>query len=77
MDTITMQMLKSRGAKAIPDDRTVYLIVNSKVKSAIVPPDQLEVLIEAFEELEDLRAIEETKNDPLLTWDEVFPEDKK
>lgn len=77
MNTITLQDLKSRGSKAIPDGKVVYLIVNSKVKAAIVPPEHLEMLIDAFEELEDIRAIEERKNEPLLSWDEVFPKRKK
>ncbi|MFA5799658.1 MAG: hypothetical protein WC840_01725 [Candidatus Peribacteraceae bacterium] len=77
MHTITLQDLKSRGANAIPEGKVVYLIVNSKVKAAIVPPEQMEMLIEAFEELEDIRAIEERKNEPLLSWDEVFPKRKK
>ncbi|MDD5103182.1 MAG: hypothetical protein PHX93_02160 [Candidatus Peribacteraceae bacterium] len=77
MNTITLQDLKSRGSKAIPDGKVVYLIVNSKVKAAIVPPDQMEALVEAFEELEDIQAIEAAKNEPLYTWEQVFPEDKK
>ena len=77
MNTITIQSLKSRGAKALPDGQVTYLIVNSKVKAAIIPPEQYEMLLEAFEELEDIRAIEKTKDDPLSTWEQVFPEDKR
>lgn len=77
MNTITLQDIKSRGAKAIPKGKVVYLIVNSKVHAAIVPPEELEMLVEAFEDLEDIKAIEERKDEPLVGWDEVFPKRKK
>ncbi|MEK7218019.1 MAG: hypothetical protein AAB728_00995 [Patescibacteria group bacterium] len=82
MNTITLQDIKKRGAKAIPEGKIVYLIVNSKVKAALVPPRELDMLIEAFEDLEDLKAIEEyererANGERMLTWEEVFPEDKK
>lgn len=74
MITITLQDIKSRGAKAIRDDRATYLIVNSKPKSVLVPPAEYEMLVEALEELEDIRAYEERKNEPTVSWNEVFPE---
>lgn len=77
MNTITLQDLKSRGAKAIPEGKVVWLIVNSKPKVALVPPEELEMLVEAFEELEDIHAIEETKGEPTYPWEKVFPDKKK
>lgn len=73
MKTITLQDLRSRGAKAIPDGHVVYLIVNSKTKAVLVPPEEYETLIEALEELEDIKVIKERQNEPTLTWEQVFP----
>jgi hypothetical protein len=73
MTTITLQDIKSRGAKAIPDEKAVYLIVNSQTKSVLVPPAHYEMLVAALEELEDIRAIEERKNEPTVSFEKVFP----
>ena len=73
MRTITLQNLRTSGAKAIPDGQVVYLIVNSQTKSVLVPPEQYEMLIEALEELEDIKTIEDRKDEKLLKWDQVFP----
>lgn len=73
MRTITLQDLRSRGAKAIPDGRVVYLIVNSKTKAVLVPPEEYETLIEALEDLEDIRIIEERKNEGTIPFEQVFP----
>lgn len=77
MDTITLQAIKTRGSKAIPSERPVYLIVNSKLKSVLVPPEQYEMLVEALEELEDIRAIEERKHEKSIPWERVFPRKRK
>ena len=77
MTTITLQDIKSRGAGAIPDQKVVYLIVNSKTKSVLVPPAEYEMLIDALEELEDIKAIEARRGEKTLEWDEVFPKAKK
>ena len=76
MVTITMQDLKTRGAKAIPDNQVVYLIVNSKPRAVIVPVEDYEALMEAFEDLDDIRVAEERKNDKLISLEEAFPERK-
>ena len=76
MITITLQDIKSHGAKAIPDGKIVFLIVNSKIKSVLVPPAEYEMLVEALEELEDIRAIEERKNEPTVPFSKVFPKKK-
>ncbi len=67
-----MQSIKSRGAKAIPDNVPVYLIVNSKVKSVLVPPEEYDALMRMQEELEDIRAIEERRGEPTIGWEEMF-----
>ena len=77
MNTITMQTIKSRGAKAIPDNGPVYLIVNSQVKSVLVPPQEYDALIKMQEELEDIHAIEERRGEPTIGWEEMFPKKKR
>jgi len=77
MNTITLQEIKSRGAKAIPDTQVVYLIVNSKPKSVLVPPEEYAMLCEALEELEDMRMVEERKNEKTIGWSTMFPKRKK
>ena len=70
MRTITLQSIKTNGAKAIPDDHVVYLIVNSKPKAVLVPPEQYEMLIDAFEELEDIQAIEAHRGEETIPYEE-------
>ena len=76
MTTITIQDIKSHGAKAIPDEKAVYLIVNSQTKSVLVPPAEYEMLMAALEELEDIKAIEERKNEPTVPFAKAFPRKK-
>lgn len=76
MTTITLQDIKSHGAGAIPDGKTVYLIVNSRTKSVLVPPAEYELLIAALEELEDIRAIEQGRNEPTVPFEKAFPNRK-
>lgn len=77
MDTITLQDIKTRGSKAIPKGKVVYLIVNSKVQSVCVPPEHYEILTDALEELEDIKIIEERRGDKTLSWSEMFPGEKQ
>ncbi|OGK13415.1 hypothetical protein A3A93_01975 [Candidatus Roizmanbacteria bacterium RIFCSPLOWO2_01_FULL_38_12] len=71
MNAITIQDLKTRGSKAIPTE-TTFLIVHSKVKSAIVPIDEYNMLLDALEELEDIRDIEARKDEKSIPFEEVF-----
>lgn len=77
MTTITIQDIKSHGAKAIPDSKAVYLIVNSQTKSVLVPPAEYEMLLAALEELEDRTAVEQRKGERTIGWDKVFPKQRK
>lgn len=70
--TINLRQLKSKGAKALDRDTTSYLIVNSEVQYAITPIDEYEALIDALEELEDIKAIEERKDEEVIDKDEFF-----
>ncbi len=76
MTTITLQDIKSHGAKAIPDGKIVYLIVNSQTKSVLVPPAEYAMLTAALEELEDIKAIEERKNEKTVPFAKAFPRKK-
>lgn len=76
MRTITLQDIKSRGAKAIPNNVAVYLIVNSKPKSVLVPVEEYESTMEALEELEDIKAIESRKDEDVIPLEKVFPKKK-
>lgn len=76
MTTITLQDIKSRGAGAISDEKVTYLIVNSQMKSVLVPPAEYAMLVAAQEELEDIQAIEERKNEDTLPFAKVFPRSK-
>ncbi|MBN1915690.1 hypothetical protein JW796_01685 [Candidatus Dojkabacteria bacterium] len=74
MKTISLQDLKRRGSKAIPNNEVSYLIVNSKPKSAIVPYEEYEALIEAIEELEDIKDYEARKNEKSTDWKKAIEE---
>lgn len=76
MQILTLQDLKSRGAQSIPDDRVVYLIVNSRTKSVLVPPAEYELLMRALEDLEDRSAIEARRGEKTVPFDRVFPQKK-
>lgn len=77
MTTISLQDIKTHGAKAIPDGKIVYLVVNSKTKAVLVPPENYEMLVDALEELEDIRIIEERRGEPTIPLEKAFPRKKK
>ncbi len=68
MNTVTLQDIKKKGSKALSDSDILYLIVNSKVKSAIVPIEVYNMLMEALEELEDIKAIESRKGEKTIPF---------
>ena len=72
MTTITLQDIKSKGSKALSDEEILYLIVNSKMKSAIVPIEIYNMLIDALEELEDIKTIEERKGEETIPFKGSF-----
>lgn len=72
MDTITLQTIKTKGAKAISDDHPTWLIVNSKPKVVMVPPQDYEMLMEAVETLEDIQVYEERKHEKGIPLEEFF-----
>ena len=72
MVSITLQDIKSKGSKAFSDSDVQYLIVNSKMKSAIIPIELYNDLMEALEELEDIKAIEERKSENSIPFKGSF-----
>lgn len=72
MDAITLQDLKKKGSKALSDEEVMYLIVNSKMKSAIVPIELYNMMMDALEELEDIKAIESRKHEKALPFKGSF-----
>lgn len=73
MKTITLQDIKRFGSKALNVDGPLYLIVNSKPKSVILPVDDYESMIEMLEDFDDLRVIKERENDETISYEEAFP----
>lgn len=71
MRTITIQELKSRGAKSLSDDEPTILIVNSKPKAAIVPMQFFHAYEDALEDLHDIRLAEERENEPSIPFTQI------
>lgn len=71
---LTLDDIRKRGSKCIPTDVTAFLIINSKPVAAIVPMEEYELSERIREELEDIRAYEDRKDEPTVSWEEVFPE---
>ena len=69
---ITLQDIKTHGAKAISDNHPTWLIVNSKPKCVLVPPEEFEMLVDALETLEDIQACDERKHEKGIPMEEFF-----
>lgn len=72
--TITIQDIRKHGAKGLPKEDVVYLIVNSKPLAAIVPIEYFETLEQMLEDAEDVRDIELRSDEKLVPLAEVFPD---
>ena len=72
MQTLTMQDLKRHGAKALPKSGAAYVMVNSKPRSAVLPIDEYEMLVDALEELEDIKSIVEREDEETISGEMVF-----
>jgi len=71
MRAISIQDLKTKGSKALSNE-TTYLIINSKVKSAIVPIDEFNMLLDAVEDYHDRKIVEERKNEKSEPFNELY-----
>ncbi len=74
MKTVTVKDIKNNGSKAIPNDEVSYLVVNSELKSALVPIDQYESYVESMEELEDIKATLQRMQEENISADKLFAE---
>lgn len=74
MKTITLQDIKRFGSKALSNNEPLYLIVNSKPKSVIIPLHEYESMVEAMEELEDILDIEARKNEKTVSHEDALRE---
>ena len=74
MNTITLKDIKSKGSKAISDDKVNFLLVNSTVKSAILPIREYQMLVEGLEELEDINDIKKRRNEKTITFEKAVAE---
>lgn len=72
MKTVTIREIKNNGSKAIPTDEVSYLVVNSELKSALVPMEQYEIYLEALEELEDIKSTIARIQEEDLPAEDVF-----
>lgn len=72
MQTLTMQDLKRFGANALPKSGTSYILVNSKPRSAVLPIEEYEMLVDALEELEAIKAVEDRKHEKNISKKELF-----
>lgn len=72
MQTMTLQDIKRYGANALPKSGASYIVVNSKPRAAVLPIDEYEMLIEALEELEDIKTIEERKDEGKISKEDLF-----
>jgi PHD/YefM family antitoxin component YafN of YafNO toxin-antitoxin module len=72
MNIINLSDIKRRGSKALDKNGPSYLVINSKADFVITPKDQYEALINALEEMEDIRDIEDRKNDQTVSSEEFW-----
>lgn len=71
--TITIGDLKRKGTNALPKGQPVYLLVNSRKHSVVIPAEEYETIMELLEDLDDLRVIEERKHEKSIPLEQAFP----
>lgn len=76
INTISITDLKQNTAKVIEkvkeESKSLVILQRSKAAAVLVNPDYYDILEEALEDLADLKAIEERKNDATVAFDEYF-----
>lgn len=76
INTISITDLKQNTSKVIKQvqdqGNSVVILQRSRVAAVLVDPDHYDVLEEAFEDLIDLKAIEERQNEPTASFDDYF-----
>lgn len=75
INTASVTDLKQNTASVIKRARSlgapVVILQRSRPAAVLVDPDHYRALEEALEDLEDLRAIEERKNEPEISFEKV------
>ena len=76
INTASVTELKQNTAGILKRIRSfgdpVVILQRSKPAAVLMDPDYYRLLEEALEDLEDLRAIEERKNEPSIPFDSYF-----
>lgn len=76
ISTVSITDLKQNTSKVIKQvqdkGESVVILQRSKAAAVLVDPTHYDVLEEALEDLIDLKAIEERKNDPTVSFDDYF-----
>lgn len=72
--TITIGDLKRKGTNALPKGQPVYLLVNSRKHSVVIPAEEYETMMELLEDLDDARIIEERKHEKGIALEKAFPQ---
>jgi PHD/YefM family antitoxin component YafN of YafNO toxin-antitoxin module len=71
--TITLADIKKRGTNALPKGQAVYLIVNSRKHSVVVPAEEYEAMVEMIEEWEDIQIVEQRRHEKGIPLEKAFP----
>jgi PHD/YefM family antitoxin component YafN of YafNO toxin-antitoxin module len=75
INTVSITELKQNTAKVvngITSASPVVILQRSKVRAIIVDPKHFEKMEQALEDAEDLRAIEERRDEPRIPFDDYF-----
>lgn len=74
MNTASITDLKQNTAriiKEVQEGKSVVILQRSQAAAVLVDPDYYAVLEEALETANDLKAIEERKNEPTVSLEEI------
>lgn len=75
IDTASITDLKQNTARIIKkvqeEGKSVVILQRSQAAAVLVDPNYYAILEEALETANDLKAIEERKNEPTVTFEEV------
>ena len=75
INTVSITDLKQNTAgiiKKVQEGKSVVILQRSQVAAVLVDPKYFEALEQSLEDAIDLKAIEERKNEPTVSFDEYF-----
>lgn len=76
INTVSITDLKQNTSKVIGSvknqNKSLLILQHSKVAAVLVDPDYFDVLEQSLEDIADLRAIEERKNEATVDFDKYF-----